>query len=104
MREAPRKPGYDAVVVGAGVIGLTCGWRARQRGLEVLVVERDRPAAGASGVAAGMLAPITEVDFGHEPVVRLLTEGMRAWPEFDAELREASGLETWYERSGALVV
>ena len=31
-----------------GVIGLACAWRAAQRGLDVLVLERDRPGAGAS--------------------------------------------------------
>ena len=49
---------FDAIVVGGGVIGLACAWRAAQRGLSVAVVERNRPGAGASGVAAGMLAPV----------------------------------------------
>ena len=42
----------DVVVVGGGVIGLACAWRAAQLGLDVVVLERDRPGAGASGVAA----------------------------------------------------
>jgi glycine/D-amino acid oxidase-like deaminating enzyme len=43
---------FDAIVVGGGVIGLSCAWRAARRGLSVAVLERDRPAAGATGVAA----------------------------------------------------
>ena len=31
---------YDAVVIGAGLIGLACAWRASARGLSVLVLER----------------------------------------------------------------
>ena len=50
--------GYDAIVVGGGVIGLACAWRAARRGARVCVLERDHPAAGATGVAAGMLAPV----------------------------------------------
>ena len=38
--ELPRSTRYDAVVIGAGLIGLACAWRARKRGLSVLVVER----------------------------------------------------------------
>src|SRR5438045_1777350 len=54
----PRRTRYDAVVIGAGLIGLACAWRARRRGLSVLVVDRAAElGAGASGVAAGMLAP-----------------------------------------------
>jgi fructose-1,6-bisphosphatase II len=33
---------YDVVVVGGGPIGLASAWRALQRGLDVVVLERDR--------------------------------------------------------------
>ena len=54
----------DVVVVGAGVVGLAAAWSAARRGLRVLVLEASAPGAGASGVAAGMLAPVTAADFG----------------------------------------
>jgi len=95
---------FDAVVVGGGVVGLTVAWRARRRGLSVLVVERDRAGAGASGVAAGMLAPVTEADFGDGPAIDLNLAGLDRWPAFAAELAERSGIGTGYRRSGALVV
>src|ERR671919_720333 len=63
--QLPRSTRYDAVVIGAGLIGLACAWRAAKRGLSVLVVDRaDVPAAGSSGVAAGMLAPGSGGGFG----------------------------------------
>jgi glycine oxidase len=102
--QTPRRTGYDAVVVGGGVIGLASAWRAAQRGLSVLVLERDEPGAGASGVAAGMLAPVTEAEFGEEALLALTVEGARLWPAFAAELAERSGLDTGYRASGALVV
>src|SRR3954471_22518947 len=101
--DAPRRTGYDVVVVGAGGIGLAVAWRAAQRGLSVLVVERDEPGAGASGVAAGMLAPVTEVEFGEQPLLELNLAAAQAWPAFAAELAERSGLDTGYRASGALV-
>ena len=104
MDAAAGRSGYDVVVVGAGVVGLACAWRARLRGLSVLVVERGGPGAGASGVAAGMLAPVTEADFGEHALLRLNLEGAARWPAFDRELAAAAGAPTGYRASGALVV
>jgi glycine oxidase len=96
---------HDVVVVGAGVIGLACAWRCAQRGLRVLVLERAaEPGAGASGVAAGMLAPVTEAEFGEEALLRLNLAGAELWPRFAAELGERSGIDSGYRASGALVV
>jgi glycine oxidase len=103
--QLPRSTRYDAVVIGAGLIGLACAWRARRRGLAVLVVERaDEPGAATSRVAAGMLAPVTEADFGDEPRLRLNLAARERWPAFAAELEELTGLGTGYRDSGALVV
>ena len=103
--ELPQSTRYDAVVIGAGLIGLSCAWRARKRGLSVLVVDRaDEPGAGTSGVAAGMLAPVTEADFGEEGPLRVNLLARERWPAFAAELEEVTGLPTGYRDSGALVV
>jgi glycine oxidase len=92
-------------VIGAGMIGLSCAWRARKRGLSVLVVDRAESAgAGTSGVAAGMLAPVTEADFGEEGPLRVNLLARERWAGFAAELEEVTGLPTGYRDSGALVV
>jgi glycine oxidase len=72
--------------------------------MSVVVLDREAPGAGASGVAAGMLAPVTEASFGEEVLLRLNLESARRWPGFDDALRERTGLPTGYERRGALVV
>jgi glycine oxidase len=100
----PQASSYDVIVVGAGVIGLAAAWRISERGLSVCVVERDVPGAGASGVAAGMLAPVTEADFGAQALLALNLAGAERWPSFAAELRERADAEVGYRRSGALVV
>ena len=92
-------------MIGAGLIGLACSWRARKRGLSVLVVDRaDAAGAGTSGVAAGMLAPVTEADFGEEGPLGVNMLARERWPDFAAELEEVTGLPTGYRDSGALVV
>jgi glycine oxidase len=100
------KRSFDAVFVGGGVIGLACAWRAAQRGAEVAVIERsERPHAGATGVAAGMLAPVGELTFGERELLELALRSARLWPEFAAELEaQSAGVETGYEQCGALHV
>jgi glycine oxidase len=98
---------FDVAVVGGGVIGLACAWRARRSGCSVVVLESH--AIGercASYVAAGMLAPISEVEFG-EAGRRALDLGLRSaelWPELAVELRQATGVDVGLRRSGTLVV
>ena len=105
MITLPRSTRYDAVVIGAGLIGLACAWRIQQRGVSVLVVDREPEAgAGTSRVAAGMLAPVTEADFGEDRLLPVNLRGRERWPAFAAELEERSGLPTGYRESGALVV
>lgn len=98
------KQSYDAIVVGGGVIGLCCAWRAAQRGAEVLVLDRVRPPAGATRVAAGMLAPVGELSFGEPELLELTLAGAERYPSFVAELEAASGLSCGYARRGALHV
>jgi glycine oxidase len=104
MADVLRGRSYDVVVVGAGIVGLATAWRAAQRGLSVLVLDRELAGTGASGVAAGMLAPVTEAEFGEEALLRLNLEGAAAWPAFAAELSERTGIDLGYRECGALVV
>jgi len=75
----------DAVVVGGGAIGLASAWRLAQAGLAVELVDPD-PGSGASGVAAGMLAPVTEARLGEEALLRLGLASWSRWPALVAEL------------------
>lgn len=47
----------SAVVVGAGVVGLSAAWFLQDRGLDVTVVDRDEVGSGASWGNAGWLSP-----------------------------------------------
>jgi glycine oxidase len=88
---------YDVAVVGGGAIGLACAWRAAQRGLRTVVLDAGEP--GAWHVAAGMLAPVSEAQFGEHALTTLGLESLRRYPGFCAELGDP-GLRT----TGTLVV
>ncbi len=95
---------FDVVVVGGGVIGLSCAWRAAQRGARVALVERAQPPAGATRVAAGMLAPVGELAFGEPELLKLTLAAAELYPDFVAELEGSTGVATGYRRDGALHV
>ncbi|WP_169731939.1 glycine oxidase ThiO [Glycomyces arizonensis] len=90
-------------VVGAGSIGLAVAWRAAGRGADVTVYDPD-PGSGASRVAAGMLAAVTEAQFGEEELLPLMAESVDAWPAFAEKLEDASGAAVGYRDVPTLMV
>ncbi|WP_329036548.1 glycine oxidase ThiO [Streptomyces sp. NBC_00178] len=95
--------GSDVLVVGGGVIGLVTAWRAAQRGLGVTLVDPE-PGGGAARVAAGMLAAVTELHYGEQMLLGLNLASAARYPEFVAELEEASGRRTGFRACGTLSV
>jgi glycine oxidase len=96
---------YDVAIVGGGVIGLASAWRLARSGADVVLLERDpRPPAGATRVAAGMLAPVGELTFGEPELLELTLIAAELYPGFVAELEQASGVATGHRVCGALHV
>ena len=91
----------SVAVVGAGVIGLAVAWRCAQGGLRVTLYD-PQPGRGASRVAAGMLAPVSEAYFGESALTDLLVAAALQWPEFAREL-EPYG-DVGFRAEGTLVV
>ena len=96
------KRDFDVVFVGGGVIGLSCAWRAAQSGARVAVLDRAEPPAGATRVAAGMLAPVGELAFGEPELLEMTLASAQLYPEFVAALEAATGETTGYVHQGAL--
>ncbi len=96
----------DVAVVGGGLVGLFAAWRARERGLDVVVLEAGDREGVAWPVAAGMLAPVSEAQFG-EAGARALDLGLaaaRRWPSAARELGEASGIDPRLRDVGTLLL
>jgi glycine oxidase len=82
---------HNVVVVGGGVIGLSVAWRLAADH-DVTVVD-PAPARGASWVAGGMLAPVTEAWPGEEELLDVGGASLASWPGFAADL----GIELYAE-------
>lgn len=93
----------DVVIVGAGAIGAAIAWRAAEAGMSVALVDPD-PGRGASWVAAGFLAPVTEVNYGEEALLELSLASARLYPDFVAALADATEMTTGYRACGMLMV
>jgi D-hydroxyproline dehydrogenase subunit beta len=76
------KQDYDAIVVGAGIVGAACAWELTRDGLNVAVVERDVIGGGAT--AAGMGHVVVMDD---SPAQLALTHfSQRLWSELSSQL------------------
>jgi len=94
----------SVIVVGGGVIGLSCARALVQAGADVTVLERDEFGRGASWAAAGMLAPTAEVDFEETELLKLGRESLDLYPEFVDDLESETDLDVDYRTEGTLVV
>ena len=93
----------DVAVVGGGVMGCAVALRLAQRGARVAVIERGIPGAEASSAAAGILGPQMEAD-GPGPLLDLGLMSRALYPALATELRDATGVDIGYARSGVLAV
>ena len=99
-------PAPDVLIVGGGVIGLSCARELVRRGRTVRVLERDAVGArtgAASWAGAGML-PACSPAAARTPGDRLRAFSHSLWDDWAASLEDAAGLRIGYERCGAVEV
>lgn len=100
-------------VAGAGALGLSVALALAEAGCEVTVYD-PAPAANASAVAAGMIAPVFEavLDAEAAPAFDLLLAARDLWPgfaartgvELDRSGAMAAGDEAWLARVAAALI
>jgi glycine oxidase len=93
----------QVIVVGAGVVGLSVAFKLASHGLEVTVVD-PFPGRGASFVAAGMIAPVTEAAYGEESLVELSIAAGQCWTGFAQLLASRTNYDIGLEHAGTLTV
>ncbi|WP_449253851.1 NAD(P)/FAD-dependent oxidoreductase [Brevundimonas naejangsanensis] len=85
------EPSFDALIIGAGALGLCAAAELRRRGRRVAVV--DPGGVNASAVAAGMIAPAMEcaIDDLSPEAAGVLRRARDLWPDF----AEATGVRLY---------
>lgn len=89
---------FDAIIIGAGVVGAACGYFAQRAGLRTVVIERDVPCAGSSGACEGNLLLW---DKGYGPELDL---GRLSFETWDLLARELPYDFEYHRRKGGLMI
>ncbi|MDO3409792.1 glycine oxidase ThiO [Saccharibacillus sp. CPCC 101409] len=90
------------IVIGGGIVGLSCALELRRRGADVTLLETGVCGGQASGAAAGMLAPYSEVPEAPDEFFALCRESLELYPAWQRSVREDSGLDFEYTECGSL--
>jgi glycine oxidase len=103
MPSPTKQAATDVAIIGGGIMGCAVALRLAQRGIGVTVIERGIPGAEASSAAAGILGPQMEAE-GPGPLLELGLKSRALYPALAAELRDLTGIDVGYDRSGVLMV
>jgi glycine oxidase len=93
----------DVVIVGGGVIGLSIAHALAREGIRPTVLDRRELGREASWAGAGLIPPVAEQTSGN-PAVALRSWSARLYPEWSDALREETGIDTGYRRTGGVDV
>ncbi|MBT7805747.1 FAD-dependent oxidoreductase [Candidatus Poribacteria bacterium] len=92
----------DVVIIGGGIIGLTCAYELARRDVDVIVAERNaRLGREGSWASLGLLRQRVTSD---DPYGRIARYSADAYPDLAASVHEDSGIDPEYRRRGGLEV
>jgi len=91
-----------AVVIGGGVAGCTVALELARAEVQATLIEPRAAIGGATGAAAGILAPQFETDPG-DPLFPLLLASRRAYPDFVHAVERASGRDLDFREDGLVI-
>jgi glycine oxidase len=93
----------DVVIVGGGVIGLAIAYRLAREGVAATVFDRREVGREASWAGAGLIPANTE-RLRSNPTVELRSWSAVLFPEWSQLLRDETGLDCGYRRTGGIDV
>lgn len=91
-------------IIGGGVIGLSIAWKLARAKMNVSLFEKGLCGDEASGKAAGMITPASEIRFGEEKINNLFCCSLDIYDSFIKELLNDSKEDVDYRSHGTLTV
>ncbi len=93
----------DAVIVGAGVIGLATALKLLENGAKVSILERGQTGMESSWAGGGILSPIYPWDYT-DAVTQLTRYSAGLFPDWAAALHKATGIDPEYHQCGMCIL
>ena len=90
------KAGYDAIIVGAGIVGAACADELARRGLSIAVIDRDVVGSGATAAGMGHIVVMDD----SEPQFVLTRYSQSLWQGLKRDLPE----DVEFEQCGTIWV
>ncbi|KMK76661.1 glycine oxidase ThiO [Alkalihalobacillus pseudalcaliphilus] len=94
----------SVIVIGGGVIGLSIAYQLQRNDFQVTLLEKGRCGGQASGAAAGMLAPFSEIGEDQDDFFRLCVTSLGLFKEWQSNIKEDSNIDFEFSESGSLHV
>ena len=92
----------DVLIIGGGVIGLTCAWYLAREGALVKIIDQGEPARESSWAGAGILSAPPSKDLAEKPLDLMLAHSSEAFPQISMELKERTGIDNGYRPCGGV--
>ena len=94
----------NIAVVGAGIAGSLAAYKLIKQGYSVTVYESDQLKQSCSFTAAGMLAPMAELETADSGVYQLGVKSLSMWPAILNQLEQDHDEKIFFNDQGTLVV
>src|SRR5579859_5754717 len=89
-------PTYDAIIVGAGIVGAACAYECARRGMRVLIIDQNDVGSGTTAAGMGHIVVMDD----SEAQFALTSYSQKLWQDLRPQL---SG-DVEYEQCGTIWV
>ncbi|MGD2118533.1 MAG: glycine oxidase ThiO [Chromatiales bacterium] len=93
----------DCIIIGSGIIGMLTARNLQMAGAEVTLIEKSQPGQESSWAGGGIVSPLYPWRYDGS-VTRLASWGQRHYPLLCEQLKEDSGIDPEYVRSGLMII
>ncbi|VAW75076.1 Glycine oxidase ThiO [hydrothermal vent metagenome] len=92
----------DCIIIGAGLIGMLTAHELVNAGLQVTVLDRQRPGRESSWAGGGILSPLYPWNYPNA-VNELASWGQQRYADYCQQLMDASGIDPQWTQTGLLI-